>query len=192
MYCIKLKSKNNKKKISIILFVLVLSLAFLSLKVFAAQPFNVEIDLPDNYQNVNPGSEIWFTINLLNLANSQRIDVTLNYEIIDLDNKSVIHNSKTVAIETQASFVASLRVPENLPSGKYYINVMVSSSLGESSSKSSLLVSNSKKDFIYYYISLGAIVILLIIFLIIKSKSLIEKIRLKIKIRKIVRDKLKK
>jgi len=163
-----------------------------SVMVSASQPFNIEIVLPDSYKNVNPGSEVWFTVNLLNLANSQRVDVTLNYDILDSDGKSIVHNTKTVAIETQASFVANLQLPANTPPGDYTINVVVGSTLGESTAKTSLTVFTPKKDILLYYIGAGIGVLILIVFLSIKSKPVLKKIKLKMKIGKIVKDKLEK
>ena len=175
--------------ISLILLAIFLSSSII---VYAVQPFNVEIELPDSYKNVNPGSDVWFTIKLLNLANTQRMDVTLNYDILNSDGKSVIHNSKTVALETQASFVADLKLPDNAPPGNYNINVVVSSTLGESSAKTALKVSTSKNDLRAYYVGAGIVGLILLVFLIIKSRPLIEKLKLKLKIGKIVREKLKK
>jgi len=163
-----------------------------SVIVSAIQPFNVEIVLPDSYKNVNPDSDVWFTINLLNLANSQRIDVTLNYDILDVEGKSLVHNSKTVAIETQASFVADLQLPANAMPGDYNINVVVNSSLGDSTAKASLKVSTPKNDLRIYYVGAGVVVLILLILLVVKSRPLIEKLKLKLKIGKIVKDKLKK
>lgn len=158
----------------------------------AAQPFNVEIELPDSYKNVNPGNDIWFTIKLLNLANSQRVDVTLNYDITNSEGKSIVHNSKTVAIETQASFVADLQIPANVPPGDYTVNVIVASSLGESSAKTSLKISTPQNTLIFYFIGAGVILLIVIIFGLIKYKSLLQKLKLRIKIKKIVHEKLKK
>ncbi|MBU1974100.1 MAG: hypothetical protein KKH52_01775, partial [Nanoarchaeota archaeon] len=45
--------------------------------------FNIEIDLPKTYQQISPGNELWFTTKLINLANQERIDVTLTYQILD-------------------------------------------------------------------------------------------------------------
>jgi uncharacterized membrane protein len=160
--------------------------------VSAAQLFNVEIDLPNSYQNVNPGTDVWFTIKLLNLANSQRVDVTLNYDILNSNGESIIHNSKTVAVETQASFVADLKIPETALPGDYSINVVVSSSLGESTAKAVLRVSTPQNDLVPYYIGSGIVGLILLILLVVKSKPLVEKLKLKMKIGRIVKEKLKK
>jgi hypothetical protein len=175
--------------IILIALTIILSSSFI---VTAAQPFNVEIELPDSYQNVNPGSDVWFTVKLLNLDNLQRVDVTLNYDIINSAGESMIHNSKTVAIETQASFVADLQVPAGTPPGDYSINVVVNSSLGESRAKTALIVSIPDDDLRPYYIGAGVAAMALLIFLLIKSKPLLRKIKLRMKIGRIVNDKLRK
>ena len=48
-----------------------------------AAPFNLDIDLPSTYHNANPGQDVWFTIKLLNLADTGRMDVTLDYNLVD-------------------------------------------------------------------------------------------------------------
>lgn len=183
---------NNK--IYLAALIAISSIIFLqsSIAVHAAQPFNIEIDLPGSYQNVNPGTDVWFTIKLLNLDNLQRVDVTLNYDIRDSNGNSIIHNSKTVAIETQASFVADLTVPDNTAPGEYSVNVDVNSSLGESYAKTELNISHPEDDLAIYYIAAGIIVLILLILLAVKSRTLIEKIKLKMKIGRIVSKKLKK
>ncbi|HYD02660.1 MAG TPA: hypothetical protein VEC16_00015 [Alphaproteobacteria bacterium] len=179
----------KKNSVFIIIAIIILSLP---VSVYSANPFNVEIELSDNYRNVNPGSEVWFTMFLLNLDNTQRLDVTLNYEVINSsNNKSIVHASKTVAVETQASFVASLNIPEDTPPGDYLLVVSVSSSLGESSAKTSLKVFVPENDLKIYYYAAGGVVLLLIIALLSKSGPLIKRIRLKMRIHKIVREKLK-
>jgi uncharacterized membrane protein len=186
------KSETSVTKNGLILLALVLIFLLLPIKAFAVQPFNVEIELPSSYQNVNPGTDVWFTVKLLNLANTQRLDVTLSYDIFDSKGQSVAHNSKTVAIETQASFVADLKIPKSALPGDYSVNVAVNSTLGESTAKTSLKVSSPKTYFILYYIGAAIALLLLLIFLIVKSRPLIAKLTLRAKIARIVHEKLRK
>jgi hypothetical protein len=163
--------------------------------VHAAQPFNVDIDLPQTYRETVPWTEVWFTIKMLNLDNSKRVDVTLNYEILDQNNKSIVHNGKTVAIETQASFVASLVLPSDTVPGDYHVHVTVGSSMGESQAQASFKVINPNGNMkLYYYAGAGVgLVILIIIISIMISRSgpMIEKMKMRMKIKRIVKDKLK-
>jgi len=177
-----------------ILFLIVSCMTFAicnSAPVSAAQPFNVDIDLPTTYSAVSPGTEMWFTIKLLNLANSKRVDVTLNYELLDRDNTSIVHNSKTVAIETQASFVADLKLPADAASGDYRVHVTVSSPNGESSAQSSFKVIVPQDNKIFYYIGSAVIFLVLLFVIMVKSRPMMEKMKLRMKIKRIVRDKLK-
>jgi hypothetical protein len=176
--------------------IMLIALAFLLFPSIAsaAQPFNIEIELPDTYKTISPGGEVWFTINLLNLDNLHRLDVSLNYDITSTNGTSITHNSKTVAIETQASFVASLKMPENAPPGDYSLNLVVNSSLGESKAKAALKVANPDVQSVPYYnwVLAGVLGLVLVIFLIAKFRPAIEKLRLNMKISKIVREKIKK
>jgi len=163
----------------------------------AAQPFNVDIELPQTYHETTQGTEVWFTIKMLNLANSKRVDVTLNYEILDSKNDSIVHNAKTVAVETQASFVASLILPSDTAPGDYYIHVTVSSPSGDSSATTSFKVIDPHADMMKYYYIGGAVIGLVLLILIIslmvsKLRPVIERHRLRMKIKKIVQEKLGK
>lgn len=102
--------------------------------------FNVEIDLPQSYQQVSPGDELWFTTKLLNLANQKRIDVTLNYHILDSNRQLKYSKSETVAVETQASFVANLQTPTTLQPGLHFVKATLSSSFGQSEAETTFEV----------------------------------------------------
>lgn len=93
--------------------------------------FNLEIEVPETYTEVLAGENIWFTTKLLNLANTQRMDVLLTYEILDINQELKAAKTETVAIETQASFVGNLKVPVNLEKGIYFLRVVLISPLGK-------------------------------------------------------------
>jgi hypothetical protein len=195
---IKASCKTSKLLLAVIVFgVLSTLITLCSFFSYAAQPFNVAIDLPDTYKETVSGTEIWFTIKLLNLANSQRVDVVLNYEIVGPDNStSIAHSSKTVAVETQASFVASLTLPSNMKPGDYYVRVTVTSAMGDSQAQTSFKVHNPQGDMLkYYYIGaavIGLILLIILISIIVsKSRPYREKLQMRLKIRKIVKEKLK-
>jgi len=76
--------------------------------VLAEGSFNLEVELPENYQSVLAGEDIEFTTKLNNFAGVDRIDVVLKYEIFDSERILKSSKTETVAIETQASFIGSL------------------------------------------------------------------------------------
>lgn len=107
------------KTILLLFFILFTSM------VFAQDSFNLEVEIPETYEEVLAGENIWFTTKLLNLGNKDRMDVTLKYEILDINRQLKSSKSETVAVETQASFVGSLKVPGSLEKGLYFLKVIL-------------------------------------------------------------------
>jgi len=56
---------------------------------------------------------------LINFGGGQRVDVTINYQILDSGGVVVLTETETVAVETTASFVKHIQIPNDLPPGKY-------------------------------------------------------------------------
>jgi len=98
--------------------------------IVAGGAFNVGIELPDSYHEVLAGENIWFTTKVINLENKERMDIILTYDILDESRQTVASKTETVAVETQASFVSSLRTPSSLPEGMYYLKVILNSTSG--------------------------------------------------------------
>lgn len=152
---------------------------------------NLEIEIPSRYSSVDSGEQIYFTTRLMNLAQIGRRDVTLTYEIVDSSEKILVSKSETVAVETQASFVNNLIIPEGTLAGDYTLRVTLSENGSTSSTEHSFKVSQietEEKDYSLIVV-VGAIIILVIIALL--SRPLLEKIRIRRKIRRIVKAKLK-
>ena len=156
-----------------------------------AETSNLEVDIPSSYHSMQAGQDIWFTIKFLNLANQDRVDVTLKFDMLDSKGNLVATNTKTVAVETQASFVANLDVPTTEKSGEHLIMVTMTSPSGVSSARASFIVTEKDSRLTVYYIAGAIVIILLVIFFIIKSKPLLRKMTLRTKVDKIVKDKLK-
>ncbi|MBR9704658.1 hypothetical protein GOV12_04550 [Candidatus Pacearchaeota archaeon] len=154
---------------------------------------NLILDIPESHKKINPGEDIWFTLKLLNLANENRIDVTITFEIKDSDNSIIISKSETVAIETQASFVRQLKIPDESPNGRYNIYAkVIYPDNNEVFAQNSFEVSNlsEKNSFPMYYtiLIIFAIILLTIIILIIKKlRPVLENMKIKSKIHKIVK-----
>jgi len=106
--------------------------------------FNLKIEIPETYESVKSGENIWFTTKLLNLANQERIDVTLKYEILNSNKEIIASKSETVAVETQASFVGNLRIPKDTKKGLYFLKVVLISPNDETSIESSFNIINEE------------------------------------------------
>jgi hypothetical protein len=190
--------KKREILVSIIIILALAILSYLSVNSFKLTPYaiissNLEVIIPSDYQSIPPGSEIWFTTKLMNLADLGRRDVTLKYEILNENKNSIVSKSETVAVQTQASFVASLQIPADIPIGDYTLKVTLidTNSPEDLESEASFKIRSAEKDYtIYYYAVALLLAFLLIILLIPKLKTRIERAKLKSKIRQIVRKKL--
>ncbi|MBR9706427.1 hypothetical protein GOV14_05305 [Candidatus Pacearchaeota archaeon] len=167
------------------------------LQTTSQEAFNLEVDLPKQYQKVPAGEDIWFTTKVLNLANKKRIDVTLKYEIYNSTNNVVISKTETVAIETQASFVGKLRISEDIKPGNYILKITLLTSTKDYETQASFRI--IKNNDTQPLLSTRSIFITLLIFitvavlliLAIKSKLIIERLKIKFKIKDIIQKKVK-
>ena len=110
-------------------------------------PFNLEVEIPGDYQKVSPGDTLWFTTKILNFANEKRVDVTLEYNILDENENEILTRSETVAIETQASFVGRMELSEDIKIGKYMLEVKMIQSDGKTSIGKSSFQVRLEEDF---------------------------------------------
>ncbi len=86
--------------------------------------FELSVTIPDKYQKVQAGEMLQFQIAIKNIEKAGRHDIRLDYQ---LKKGSIILNSRRElkAVETQASFLSSIKVPEETPSGVYTIEVII-------------------------------------------------------------------
>lgn len=68
---------------------------------------------------VAPGDFLPISVKLINFGGGRRVDVSINYQIIDENGNEVISQVETVAVETTANFVKVIQIPYQVPSGKY-------------------------------------------------------------------------
>ena len=68
---------------------------------------------------VAPGDFLPISVKLVNFGGGRRVDVSINYQIIDENDNEVISQVETVAVETTANFVKIIQIPYQIPSGKY-------------------------------------------------------------------------
>ncbi len=164
---------------------------------FAVQnsAFNLEIEIPSAYSTVEDGSTIHFTTKILNLASENRMDVSLRYEIIDESGEVIISKTETMAIETQASFVGSLGIPEGVAEGDYDLHVvLLVNGIEEAEGRGSFSIMKEEDKTMYYtyVIIISIISLVLIIYFMSRSKVILEKFRTRSKIHSMVKEKLGK
>jgi len=84
----------------------------------------LSVVVPEKYQRVNAGDSLQFQVSIKNIQTTGRYDIQLDYFI--KKNEIVVANRRELkAIETQASFLSSITVPEETLPGIYNIEVQV-------------------------------------------------------------------
>ncbi len=108
----------SKIKITFFVFIVIL----LNSQFISA--FELSVNIPDKYQEIQAGETLQFQITIKNIEEAGRHDIQLDYQ---LKKGSIILNSRRElkAIETQASFLSSIKIPKETPSGIYTIEVIV-------------------------------------------------------------------
>jgi len=156
--------------------------------------FDIFITIPQSYEKVEPGAELLTNVKLINLGSGGRVDVLMNYEIKDADDDPIITKKETVAVETQANFVRTFDIPVNAEQGKYKVYVKLVYADGkEAAAEASFEIvkaASQKTKGYFIYGSLAVIILVIFVYFAIKSKLIIDRIKLKLQIRNIVKKKL--
>ena len=84
----------------------------------------LSVTVPEKYQRVQAGEMLQFQIELKNIQKAGRHDIQLDY-YIKKNNIIITHKREIKAVETQASFLSSIKVPEETLQGLYDIEVMI-------------------------------------------------------------------
>ena len=152
-----------KKCILIILLILILGL--LSLTFISA--LSVVVHVPEKYTDVVAGERFYFEIEVKYPENPSRKDLRLNYEILK-DNEIIAQAKVLKAIETQASFMDFIVIPESAKKGLHIIKVKISDYgvLSEEVEASFQVVSAGGKTKTYFLILLGVIILVGVLVLI--------------------------
>ncbi len=81
--------------------------------------FDVKMDIPSAYKEIRIGEELKAQITLLNIGPPRKVDVITTYLIKDKRGNVIYESSETFAVEKQASFVKSIRLPYQTGPGEY-------------------------------------------------------------------------
>jgi len=81
--------------------------------------FDVKLDIPFDYSEVEPGSELKTQITLLNVGAPEKVDVLATYFIKDLRGNIVYQETETFAVEKQISYTKTLPIHKTTEPGSY-------------------------------------------------------------------------
>lgn len=152
---------NIKKKISYILLLSFLfMLIFFSLRVIPVHALSIGIHIPERYTDVKAGERVYFEIDVKYPENPIRKDLRLQYKITK-DGKTIAQSKVLKAIETQASFIDFIVIPESADNGLHTIQAEISdyADLEKEVSATFHVTSKGSELMIYFFILLGAIIL---------------------------------
>lgn len=131
----------------------------------------INASLENTASRVAPGDFLTTSIKLLNFGSQNRVDVIVYYKIINDRNTVIYAESETVAVDTTASFVKRLQLPDNVEPGSYTAQVSLTYPYQEKPAVSEFQFKVEEKifgifrtDFIFYSVIFLAVILAVIIF----------------------------
>lgn len=143
----------------------IIAIWFIFLSVFfLARPawaLSIVVHVPEKYTDVEVGERFYFELDIKYPENPSRKDLRLNYEIIEGEN--IIAQAQLLkAVETQASFMDYIVIPESAEEGLHTINVKVADyeDLDEEASATFHVIGDKNQELkLYFFVLLGVIVL---------------------------------
>ena len=137
-------------------------------------PGNILSESQSSENKLAPGEFLPVSVKLVNFGAQKRVDVQVNYEILDGKNNIVYSENETVAVETTASFVKRIQLPYNIKPGLYTVESILTypDQQQPAMSKFPLLVEQKiagvfQSDLIFYSVIfvLAALTIIILVYL---------------------------
>jgi len=118
----------------------------------------VSVFVPEKYQRVQAGEMLQFQTSIKNIQKTGRHDIQLDY-YIKKNEITITHRRELKAVETQASFLASIKVPEETLPGIYNIMVDINE---EKSAMATFYVKSSEIGQVRTYLIILIVAIVLV------------------------------
>ncbi|MCR4326952.1 MAG: hypothetical protein NUV46_00020 [Nanoarchaeota archaeon] len=180
--------KKVKKVIGEFFVILIVLVLYLNL----ASAMTVLINIPERYSEVEAGQKVYFEIEVKWPENIGRKDLRMEYTLKNKDNQTIAYLKVLKAIQTQASFLDSISVPESTKSGVYTIFLTLTDykDLNQEVAASFRVVEKqTDKRLLYTSIVVIAFILISVIFIFSykKLKILIEKFKVRMKVDEIIK-----
>lgn len=102
----------------LLLTILIVAFSLFSTIAMAQEP-EVRTSTGNLVTRVAPGELLPISVKLVNFGGGKKVDVIIDYFILNEKGETVLQEKETVAVETTASFIKILQIPRDTPSGKY-------------------------------------------------------------------------
>ncbi len=97
----------------------ILTIAFGSYGTVLAEGSQVQTSSGGLITRVAPEELLPISVKLTNFGGGKRVDVVIEYRILNENGNVVLTEKETVAVETTASFIKVIQIPSNVPPGRY-------------------------------------------------------------------------
>ena len=126
----------------------------------SAHALSLSAYISDQSTEVSPGDRLYFDVEIKYPENPARRDLRLTYEILE-DGKSIANEKVLGAVETQASFLDYIVVPQSIKGGAHELKVTVEdyNALHQEVSASFKVIKGIDQVTVYFFILLGAVVL---------------------------------
>jgi hypothetical protein len=113
----------NSKNLKVLLLFLFLFSIFPSVFYVGAQDTSNLIKTGSETGNnkIAPGEILPVSLKLVNFGSQKRVDVIVTYQILDSKGEQVFSDSETVAVDTTASFIKKIKLPDTIKPGVYTV-----------------------------------------------------------------------
>lgn len=149
-------------------------LLFVIFALSSVSALSVTAHIPEKYQEVVEGERIYFELAIKYPENPTRIDLRFEYEVRDSTGEIVASAKALKAVETQASFIDFIVLPEEMSLGSYSLDIHIKD-YGDLSEEvgTSFSVAKSEIDRLYImvYGLIVAVTILSVLILVIALKK---------------------
>ena len=128
--------------------------------------FDVRLNIPEKYLKIYPGEELNSEIEIFNIVETGKVNVTIEYSIKNEQNIEIISEEDTLLVD-QISFVKIIKIPENIEPGRYilYIRVTHNEKVASASAWFSVKKRFILKSGTLAYIILGILTLVILIIL---------------------------
>ena len=143
----------------------ILALFFIFNYIGVVSSLSVVVHVPEKYVEVSPGDRVYFEVDIKYPENYVRKDLGLEYTVF-YEGDVFLQSKVLKAVETQASFLDFLIIPEGAKTGRYVLNVGVLDyeDLDEEVEASFYVIPGTFSEFkIYFFILFGIVVFLVLI-----------------------------
>ncbi|MFH1325630.1 MAG: hypothetical protein ABIH49_02565 [archaeon] len=166
---------------------------FIAIEVESAEPlFDVKVKIPQQSRYVLPGETLHANTELFNLGTIGRLDVEVEYSIINKEGEIITKEHESVAIETQASVTKEIQIPRDIDYEDYilYVKVTYDGKVASASAEFEVTkdkISGREKIYIVMITFILIILSVVIYFLIENKRERIIRIKKKIGLKDLIK-----